>query len=186
MLSIALDYNSELDNAKENLKKKHIYLKDKKAEILSVNQATKRYAALVKTIERAEAAIIDYEKKISDIEAMIHDAESYDYAQGEIDTLGMTFQNRYAQYDTACVDRYYPNKVGVQYVLGVVIKFKKIKDKNKKDMAFVKVDFIDGQTLELVMFASKYQQLEENTVYLFKISKKNILEGVGKPNGKSR
>ena len=184
MLSIALDYNSELDNVKENLKKKHIYLKDKKAEILSVNQATKRYAALVKTIERAEAAIIDYEKKISDIEAMIHDAESYDYAQGEIDTLGMTFQNRYAQYDTACVDRYYPNKVGVQYVLGVVIKFKKIKDKNKKDMAFVKVDFIDGQTLELVMFASKYQQLEENTVYLFKISKKNILEGVGKPNAK--
>ena len=48
----------------------------------------------------------------------------------------------------------------------------------------VKEEIQSADYLELVMFASKYQQLEENTVYLFKISKKNILEGVGKPNAK--
>lgn len=181
MLNIALDYHAELENAKLALHKKESYLYAKNAELENANHATKKYAALVKQVERAKEAIESYEKSINEIETIISNSNNYDVVKGEIEVLGMTFKNRYAQYDTTNVDRYFPEKVGIQYVLGVVIKFKKIKDKNKKDMAFVKCDFIDGQTIELVMFASKYQQLEENTVYLFKISKRNILEGVGKP-----
>ena len=181
MLNIALDYHTELENAKTNLHKKEEYLYAKSAELENANRATKKYATLVKQVERAREAIESYEKSIDEIKTIISNSNNYDVVKGEIEVLGMTFKNRYAQYNTTNVDRYFPEKVGVQYVLGVVIKFKKIKDKNKNDMAFVKVDFIDGQTLELVMFASKYQQLEENAVYLFKISKRNILEGVGKP-----
>ena len=57
MLNIALDYHAELENAKLALHKKESYLYAKNAELENANHATKKYAALVKQVERAKEAI---------------------------------------------------------------------------------------------------------------------------------
>lgn len=186
MLNTALNYPYEIITLKNKNKGLEEKISNKENEKNSSNRETKRYGSIVKQIDKYKNDIISNNQKIMDIMSIMKDTESYDVAKGEIETLGFTFKNRYEDYNTDGIDTYFPNKINSQFVLGVIHKFKKIKDKNGKDMAFVRVEFIDNQSAELVMFSNYFKRLEENVVYLFKIRNKTFLESAGVPKRRMR
>ena len=184
MLIVAGEYIDKIRQIEDRLSDYANRIKIKQDTLKTTNPATKKYKQLVKQIDNANERIIKLNNEHDDTEKVLDDVANYDIAVGELETLGFTYQDRYKKYVTDGCDMYSERKVGEQYVLGEVIKVKKIKDKNKHDMAFVKVNTIDKKMIELVMFASSYQQLSEKVIYLFKINKGKFLERAMKPKEK--
>lgn len=184
MLIVAGEYISKIRQIEDRLADYANRIKIKQDTLKTTNPTTKKYKQLIKQIDNANERIIKLNNEHDDTEKVLDDVANYDIAIGELETLGFTYQDRFAKYVKDGYDVYNSRKIGTQYVLGEVIKVKKIKDKNKHDMAFVKVSTIDKKMIELVMFASSYQQLDEKAIYVFKINKGKFLERAMKPKEK--
>lgn len=181
MLTIALDISSEIKKLEDKANQTNMKRYEKQDKVEQINHATKKYANEVKQInnliQKANKYMSDADKLI-ELEKV---TDSYDVAEGEVETLGFTFLDRYAKYDTKGLDRFNADSNEYQYVLGEVVTFKQIKDKKGRPMAFVKCRFIDDKDGELVMFATRFTKLDEGKIYVFKIKEGNILESVALP-----
>lgn len=181
MLVMALDIDTEIKKLDDKIKKDTDKRLDKKAELFDMNDKTKKYANTKKQIGNLFNKVDKYMKDKYELIELKQTTDSYDVAEGEVETLGFTFLDRYAKYDTKGLDRFNADSNGYQYVLGEVVTFKQIKDKKGRPMAFVKCRFIDDKDGELVMFATRFTKLDEGKIYVFKIKEGNILESVAIP-----
>lgn len=184
MLSLALDIDNEIDLTVKNKFKNIDKLNNKIEEWKCSKKGTKKEALLSKSVENYKEKISKLEQKIKELIKLKLSTDSYDEVKGELETLGFTFKDKFAPYDTRGMKIYNPNVNINQFVLCDVVGFKQIKDKNGNSMAFVKVITIKGQSIELVMFSSYFQKLDEGKIYVMKIKNKNHLIDVATPKRK--
>lgn len=171
LFAIAFDIQSEIDKEQNKILSNELKIKDKYAEIKVSKQGTKKVATLKKQIENLYKAIKKYRASIAELQNTFSDA--YDEIQGEIEILGFTFKDKYAEYDTD-YSVYNPDNMTNQIIIGEVIEFKKHIDKNGNQMAFVKIIPYNSYQHDFVMFARDYKELS-NDIYVFKINRGNII-----------
>lgn len=122
LFAIAFDIQSEIDKEQNKILSNELKIKDKYAEIKVSKQGTKKVATLKKQIENLYKAIKKYRASIAELQNTFSDA--YDEIQGEIEILGFTFKDKYAEYDTD-YSVYNPDNMTNQIIIGEVIEFKK-------------------------------------------------------------
>lgn len=171
LFAIAFDIQSEIDKEQNKILSNELKIKDKYAEIKVSKQGTKKVATLKKQIENLYKAIKKYRASIAELQNTFSD--DYDEIQGEIEILGFTFKDKYAEYDTD-YSVYNPDNMTNQIIIGEVVEFKKHIDKNGNQMAFVKIIPYNSYQYDFVMFARDYKELS-NGIYVFKINRGNII-----------
>jgi DNA polymerase III alpha subunit len=93
----------------------------------------------------------------------------FDEIEGEIEVLGFSFKEKLDEYDLSIAEEFNPDRIS-EYIIGAeVIKWKQIKDKKKKDMAFVTLRTKQGAK-EFVMFSRAFKPMVERKVYLVSIA----------------
>lgn len=176
LFAIAFDVQSEIDKEYNKIRTNELKIKDKEYEISVSRQGTQKMTTLKKQIDNLNKAIDKSNAHIAELSNTY--TNNYDEIQGEIDILGFTFKDKYAEYNTDYLT-YSPENITIQTIIGEVIEFKKHIDKNGNQMAFVKVIPHNSYQHDFVMFARNFKELE-NGIYVFKINRGNIIIDVAK------
>ena len=177
LFAVAFDVQSEINKEEEKILTNQSKIKAKEYELSTSKQGTKKVATLKKQIENLHKAIDKSKAHITELQNTY--TNDYDDIQGEIDILGFTFKDKYAEYNTDYLT-YSPDNMTNQIIIGEVIEFKKHIDKNGNQMAFVRVVPYNSYQYDFVMFARDYKELT-NGIYVFKINRGNIIVDVAKP-----
>jgi DNA polymerase-3 subunit alpha len=147
--------NRQLSTVKERIEKNKAIYETAKDGTKKKKEAHKKY--------------LDYSSKYWDIEQKIKEVkntdEDYDYKAGELEVLGMTFEDIFADYDTSKYQAPDEQDKRVRIVLGVVRRIKHWKQKNGKPMMFFTLECPDGTQHDMVMFNSVYVPIETNKIY---------------------
>lgn len=182
LLVMALNLDKEKEAEEAKIIKAKQKIAEKQAEISASKQGTKKVALLYKQIENQKNAITKSEAKVAELDDAINN--DFDEAQGEIDTLGFTFKDKFARYVSDDLDIYSPQKIITQVVLADVVNVRNIKDRKKKDMAFITAIPHNGVKQEFVMFASNYVKIDTG-MYVLKVRNCNQIVDVMKAKKKA-
>lgn len=175
MLCMSMNIKEEIANVQNKIKVCKDKIISKNNEISLSKQGTKKVSTLHNQIANLQKSIEKYEGEINTLKSYGAD---YDEVQGEIDTLGFTFQDRFTGYDTSYAI-YNKDIQGYQTFICEVTDFKKHIDKNGNTMAFVQATPYMNKSCDFVMFARQYKELD-NGIYLMKVQKGNIIVDVAK------
>lgn len=176
LMEVAFDVDKEIKNEENKIIAARQKIALKQVEIAKSKIGTKKIGTLKNQIENQLKNIQKSEAKISNLQSAY--SGDFNVIQGEIDTLGFTFQDIFSQYDRSKYNQYNSQLCIRQVILGEITKIKKIKDKRNRTMAFVEVIPLGCPKVELVMFASKYRELQEG-VFALCIENGNQLVDVG-------
>ena len=175
MLCKALGVYDEIKRYEDKITEAKTKIIAKEAEREAKKDGTKIKEQLTCQIKRLAEAINRYENE-RDALLLLAD-EPFDEIAGEKEVLGFTFQDEFSKYDTSKYPLYNAKYFGSQTFYANVIGVKKIKDKNGKPMAFISaIPYKSKAKVEFVMFASRYEPMEEG-LYLLRVEKKTQLTG---------
>lgn len=170
LLCMAMNINEEIKNVENKIKICKDKIISKNNEISVSKQGTKKVHTLYRQIENLKESIKKHESEIDTLKSYNAD---YNEVQGEIDTLGFTFKDKFSYYNIEEYQTYNPDIIINQTILADIIDFKKITDKKGRLMAFVKVQPFLSPVCELVMFSNFYQELDVGKIYVINIKNKN-------------
>jgi DNA polymerase-3 subunit alpha len=182
----ALDcYGNRSENLKElykieevisELNQKIITLNDKVKSITAEidntkNTKTKKYQTLLGQLDNREMDIVKAKQKIKEMMALKVSLDLYDEVNGEIEALGFSLQDKFSYYNFSLAKPYNERLIKPQIIGGEIIKYKEIKTRFGKQMAFVGIHTIDDKVIEFPVFEDvlKKQTLGVGRVYLFAI-----------------
>lgn len=175
MLCKALGVYDEIKRYEDKITEAKTKIIAKEAEREAKKDGTKIKEQLTGQIKRLAEAISRYENERDALQLLAD--EPFDEIAGEKEVLGFTFQDEFSKYDTSKYPLYNAKYFGSQTFYANVIGVKKIKDKNGKPMAFISaIPYKSKAKVEFVMFASRYEPMEEG-LYLLRVEKKTQLTG---------
>lgn len=175
MLCKALGVYDEIKRYEDKITEAKTKIIAKEAEREAKKDGTKIKEQLTSQIKRLAEAISRYENERDALQLLAD--EPFDEIAGEKEVLGFTFQDEFSKYDTSKYPLYNAKYFGSQTFYANVIGVKKIKDKNGKPMAFISaIPYKSKAKVEFVMFASRYEPMEEG-LYLLRVEKKTQLTG---------
>lgn len=178
LMKIAFNIKAEIQERYDKIDVATNKIYSKQEEIANSKQGTKKVATLYGQIERLKDSIVDLKQQVSELKQLF-DENNYDDVAGEIDTLGFTFKDKFADYDTDGLQVYNEEKTLRQVFLADVQDVREIKDKNNRKMAFIKARPHSLEVaVEFVMFASRYRPIEANKIYKFVVERKNQIQEV--------
>lgn len=175
MLCKALGVYDEIQKYETKITEAKDKIAAKTAELATKKDGTKIKEQLTGQIKRLNEAIDRYENERDALQLLAD--EPFDEIVAEKEVLGFTFQDEFSKYDTSKYPLYNAKYFGSQTFYANVICVKKIKDKNGKPMAFISaIPYKSKAKVEFVMFASRYEPMEEG-LYLLRVEKKTQLTG---------
>lgn len=175
MLCKALGIYDEIQKYETKITEAKTKIIAKEAEREAKKDGTKIKEQLTGQIKRLAETISRYENERDALQLLAD--EPFDEIAGEKEVLGFTFQDEFSKYDTSKYPLYNAKYFGSQTFYANVIGVKKIKDKNGKPMAFISaIPYKSKAKVEFVMFASRYEPMEEG-LYLLRVEKKTQLTG---------
>lgn len=175
MLCKALGVYDEIQKYETKITEAKTKIIAKEAEREAKKDGTKIKEQLTGQIKRLAETISRYENERDALQLLAD--EPFDEIAGEKEVLGFTFQDEFSKYDTSKYPLYNAKYFGSQTFYANVIGVKKIKDKNGKPMAFISaIPYKSKAKVEFVMFASRYEPMEEG-LYLLRVEKKTQLTG---------
>ena len=175
MLCKALGVYDEIKRYEDKITEAKTKIIAKEAEREAKKDGTKIKEQLTGQIKRLAEAISRYENERDALQLLAD--EPFDEIVAEKEVLGFTFQDEFSKYDTSKYPLYNAKYFGSQTFYANVIGVKKIKDKNGKPMAFISaIPYKSKAKVEFVMFASRYEPMEEG-LYLLRVEKKTQLTG---------
>lgn len=175
MLCKALGVYDEIKRYEDKITEAKTKIIAKEAEREAKKDGTKIKEQLTGQIKRLAETISRYENERDALQLLAD--EPFDEIVAEKEVLGFTFQDEFSKYDTSKYPLYNAKHFGSQTFYANVIGVKKIKDKNGKPMAFISaIPYKAKAKVEFVMFASRYEPMEEG-LYLLRVEKKTQLTG---------
>ena len=175
MLCKALGVYDEIKRYEDKITEAKTKIIAKEIEREAKKDGTKIKEQLTSQIKRLAEAISRYENERDALQLLAD--EPFDEIAGEKEVLGFTFQDEFSKYDTSKYPLYNAKYFGSQTFYANVVSVKKIKDKNGKPMAFISaIPYKSKAKIEFVMFASRYEPMEEG-LYLLRVEKKTQLTG---------
>lgn len=175
MLCKALGVYDEIKKYEDKITEAKTKIIAKETEREAKKDGTKIKEQLTGQIKRLAEAISRYENERDALQLLAD--EPFDEIFAEKEVLGFTFQDEFSKYDTSKYPLYNAKYFGSQTFYANVVSIKKIKDKNGKPMAFISaIPYKSKAKVEFVMFASRYEPMEEG-LYLLRVEKKTQLTG---------
>lgn len=138
----------------------------------------KEYDKAVKQYESARKKYKENKTKIKEVPPFyaVKPVEGYNDIDGEMEVLGFSFKDILNNYNLSLAVE--PHETKKEIIIGgEVTRFHKIKDKNKKDMAFISIRTAT-KPVELVMFWRQFVDLKVGEVYLFSAKECRIVNDV--------
>ena len=153
-------YNSkDIEKLNRQLKRATEY-RDKNQKILeTAKESTKKYTDAKAKVEKYANQVWDIRQKLEDIKKL-----SFDQKQGEIEVLGMTFDDPFKGYDISKYSE--PKDNEYRIVLCIVKSTRPWKQKNGKPMMFFTIECPSGNSYDMVMFNSCLTPIEKNKTYV--------------------